>query len=48
MDASIGRLEEFREAIDKAYGPTADATKVMRVGGEGSLADIIVFAREGV
>jgi CRISPR system Cascade subunit CasC len=45
VDESIARLEQFRAALEKAYGPGADATARMRVGVEGSLADIIAFAR---
>lgn len=47
MAASISALETFRGALDQAYGPAAEAASVMRVGGEGSLAEIIAFARAG-
>jgi len=48
MDRSITTLQGFRAAVDKAYGPAADASIEMRVGGDHSLADIIAFVRENV
>jgi CRISPR system Cascade subunit CasC len=46
MAASIGNLRKFRAAIDKAYGPAADASVEMEVGGDHTLADIVAFFRE--
>ena len=48
MDRSITTLQGFRAAIDKAYGPAADASIEMRVGGDHTLANIIAFVRENV
>ena len=48
MGESIKALNSFRTAIDKAYGPAADATVDMRVGGDNTLADILSFIREDV
>jgi CRISPR system Cascade subunit CasC len=46
MATSIDKLRQFRSAIDKAYGPAADATIEMEVGGDRTLADILAFVRE--
>ena len=46
MAASITTLETFRAAIDRAYGPAADTSIDMRVGGERGLQDIVAFVRE--
>ena len=48
MASSIDELTKFRAAIDKAYGPAADATIDMKVGGERTLADILAFVAEDV
>lgn len=45
MAASVAALEGFRAELDKAYGACAEAHRVMRVGGDGTLADIIAFCR---
>jgi CRISPR system Cascade subunit CasC len=42
--ASVKNLETFRDAMDKAYGPCADARYCMHVGGSGTLAEAIEFA----
>jgi CRISPR system Cascade subunit CasC len=47
MEDSIKALHTFRANIEAAYGPAADATAVMHVGSEGTLADIVAFARAG-
>jgi CRISPR system Cascade subunit CasC len=44
LDASIRKLEHFRDNMDKAYGACADNWYTMRVGGEGTLAEAIAFA----
>jgi CRISPR system Cascade subunit CasC len=44
VNASILKLEGFRDNMDKAYGPCADGRYTMRVGGEGTLAEAITFA----
>lgn len=46
MTCSIKALCDFRAAIDKAYGPAADATVDMKVGGERTLSDILAFVAE--
>jgi CRISPR system Cascade subunit CasC len=38
---SVARLEAFQGDMDKAYGPCADSRYIMRVGGDGTLADAI-------
>jgi CRISPR system Cascade subunit CasC len=45
VDASIKALKDFRASLAKAYGPGADNEREMVVGGEGTLADIVAFAR---
>ncbi len=43
---SVGILEDFRERLDRAYGPCADDRCAMNVlSGEGTLAELIEFAR---
>ena len=44
---SIAELEKFRAALDAAYGPCWETEKRMRVGGEGTLAEIVAFCRDG-
>ena len=42
---SITALEEFRDRLDAAYGPCADARCTMNVeSGEGTLRDVVAFA----
>jgi len=48
MEASIQALISFRTAIDKTYGPAADARVEMQLGGEKTLADVLAFVGEGV
>jgi len=43
---SIKELTTFRGALDASYGKGCVAEKVMQVGADGSLADIITFCRE--
>jgi CRISPR system Cascade subunit CasC len=43
MSVSIERLTAFRNAMDAAYGSSADESHEMRVGGTGSLAEIVAF-----
>jgi len=45
MEGSIEALTEFRKALDGAYGRGCDDDKVMHVGKEGSLAEVIDFSR---
>ena len=45
MASSISRLRSFRASLDKAYGTAAEASAEMEVGGEGTLAEILAFAR---
>jgi CRISPR system Cascade subunit CasC len=47
MEDSIKALHSFRANMEAAYGPAADATAAMHVGGEGTLAEIVAFARDG-
>jgi CRISPR system Cascade subunit CasC len=47
MANSIDAFGTFRANMEKAYGPAADATAVMKVGGDGILADIVAFFRDG-
>jgi CRISPR system Cascade subunit CasC len=47
MADSIKSLGSFRTAMESAYGPAADATAVMQVGGSGTLADIVAFVTDG-
>lgn len=44
LEGSIARLGDLREGFAKAYG-TAEPFKVMHVGGEGTLADVLAFVR---
>ena len=44
---SIATLERFRADLDRAYGPGSEASATMRVGGEGTLAEIVAFCRDG-
>jgi CRISPR system Cascade subunit CasC len=44
VDASVLKLESFRDNMDKAYGACADDRYTMRVGGGGTLAEAIAFA----
>lgn len=46
MQRSIDALQAFRAAIDKTYGPTADAAIEMKIGGDLTLADILSFVTE--
>ena len=46
VEASITRLREWRDAMDRAYGPCAAAHNEMTVGGAGTLAEILDFCRE--
>lgn len=46
MDASIAALAKFRDGLDAAYGKGCAADKVMHVGVEGTLADIVAFCRD--
>ena len=51
LGESIKRLDGFRQSLDAAYGPNADASSVLRAtpeSAEGSLAAILSFAREAV
>ena len=51
LDDSIKRLDAFRENLDAAYGPNAEAIYVMKATPddvEGSLASIVSFANEAV
>ena len=43
MNASVKRLEQFREEMDKAYGQCADEIATMRVGHAGTLDEIKAF-----
>ena len=45
MAKSIEALSVFRQDLEKAYGPAADASAVMQVGGAGTLADIVAFSQ---
>ena len=45
MAASCRALAGFRADLQTAYGPAAEAQVEMRVGAQGSLADIVAFAR---
>jgi CRISPR system Cascade subunit CasC len=45
MAASIKALRTFRTDLKKAYGAAADDDREMEVGGSGTLADIVAFAR---
>ena len=45
VECSVTALDEFRKALDAAYGPAATEQKVMHVGQEGSLAEIVAFAK---
>jgi CRISPR system Cascade subunit CasC len=48
MAASIEAIGMFREKLTKAYGPGCDDCRKMVLGGTGSLAEIIAFARDGL
>lgn len=43
--ASIGKLKQYRAALDEAYGPAVEQDAEMTVGGGGRLADIVAFCR---
>lgn len=43
--ASVAQLERFRDAMDTAYGRGDRVDIAMRVGGTGSLAEIVSFCR---
>ncbi len=44
---SAARLEEWRQKLDRAYGPAAEASVAMDVAAErGTLADIVEFCRD--
>jgi CRISPR system Cascade subunit CasC len=45
MAKSIESLRDFRKALAAAYGPACDGEREMEVGGRGSLAEIVAFAR---
>jgi CRISPR system Cascade subunit CasC len=42
--ASVDALEERQRNMDEQYGPCADARFTMRVGGNGTLAEALMFA----
>jgi CRISPR system Cascade subunit CasC len=44
---SIEALDTFRTNMERAYGPAADATKIMQVGGSGALSDMVTFFQGG-
>ncbi len=44
VDASMKKLQAFRQNMDQAYGACADDCYTMKVGGEGTLAEAIAFA----
>jgi CRISPR system Cascade subunit CasC len=48
MAMSITTLRTFRAAMDKTYGPAADASIEMEVGGDHTLADVLAFVRDGL
>jgi CRISPR system Cascade subunit CasC len=48
MEASITTLQRFRKALSDAYGAGCDAFAEMHLGGTGSLAQIVAFARGSV
>jgi CRISPR system Cascade subunit CasC len=51
LDASISRLQAFREHLDRVYGPGSDAAAEMVVTpnrAEGSLGAVVSFAAEAV
>ncbi len=48
---SIKRLDGFRQSLDSAYGPNAEAVAFMRAtpdGAEGSLAELLKFGGEAI
>jgi CRISPR system Cascade subunit CasC len=45
LGASVSRLREWRDAMDAAYGPCAEAGEEMLCGGHGTLAGIVDFCR---
>ena len=47
LEDSVAALTKFRRDLETAYGPAAMDDAVMHVGREGTLADIVAFAREG-
>jgi CRISPR system Cascade subunit CasC len=47
IDESIKKLEQWRAALDQAYGDTVEAHACLDVpGGRGSLAEIVAFCRQ--
>jgi len=44
-ERSIQQLRAWRDSMDAAYGPCADAHEEMHVGGQGTLATILDFCR---
>jgi len=46
LSASIGALEKMRDAFDIAYGRAAEHRQELKVGGSGTLADIMKFASD--
>jgi CRISPR system Cascade subunit CasC len=45
LAASVARLRTWRDDMDAAYGPCADAREEMLVGGAGTLAGMVDFCR---
>jgi len=45
MQTSIAKLKTFRKVMSNAYGPGCDLCAEMELGGQGSLAEIVAFAR---
>lgn len=43
--ASVSRLREWRDAMDRAYGPCAEGRAEMEAGDAGTLADVLAFCR---
>jgi len=46
LSASITALEQMRDDMDRAYGACADARCAMRVGGDGTMAELLDFVGE--
>ncbi len=46
VEDSVTALLAFRAALDAAYGPAAMEHRVMHVGREGSLSEIVAFAQQ--
>ncbi len=45
LGASVARLQEWRHAMNAAYGDDGDSHKEMAVGAAGTLADVLAFCR---